>query len=277
MDGWIRSDELLAAVPLPGKRPDAVLKRLREAGILSRPRRRGAGRGRGITVYYPPGTDVRLARVVALRASGVRALPELRWHLWWEGADDLWPKVQKDLLAAYPRAEQAALEKVQKDESEELDAAVDAEAVALFESWDSRRLPGYDRRRVRDADAQTLAYATVGSAVGEPIDLGDPLDRELGSQTIGDVADRAWGPGAAETLDDLTRSGALRPEYWEQALRSAIAAQARLVVRIADPVLRVHGFQAEARRFGHDWADRALLVGSLLYAIEVGGVAKPNP
>jgi hypothetical protein len=273
VDGWLSGDELLQRVPIGGERPDAALKRLRRADLLPRPVAVGRGRGRGVRQLYPPGTDLRLQRIVELRRAGVRAERELRWWLWYEGDDGLWQRVQRDLLEAFPAELEASVLELTSGEEEPLFDAIEVGAHELARDWEHKRYPAYDRRRVRSSvETRDLAMISIEAALpGVAPDLDAPLDSHESPERLGDLPDRAWGAGSGETLAKAIASGAVDSTRWRTALAQGTAAQARV---IASLWLRAFPSRAKARReldhFGSDWSDRALLVGSQLLAVQLG-------
>ncbi|HLX34541.1 MAG TPA: hypothetical protein VKR30_04790 [Candidatus Limnocylindrales bacterium] len=219
---------------------------------------------------YPAWAEDRLRRIVALRGRGVRSERELRWWLWFEGGDDLWPPVQQDLLAAYPRTEQAAVEVLADRDPETLEGAVDQAATVLAASWDSSDRPGYDRRRVRTAtEGQDLAMITIEIATGDALDLDARLDDQSEERTR-DLLDRAWGEGSADAAHRMATAGVGHPATWEEAIRVATAAEAHVVAGLIGRAMSAERVIAEARRFEADWADRSLLIGASLYAVRLG-------
>jgi len=270
MGSELTGTELLGRVPVGGKRPEATLKRLRRGGLLPKPIPHSLGRGRGVVQIYPVWAEERLRRILALRSDGVRSVPELRWWLWLEGADDLWPRVQADLLAAYPREDQASLEEMQANASEELTADVDMESTVLAKAWANPRHRGYDRRAVRDSvEVETLAHVAIGAGIdGEEPYLSAPLDNTESEETVGDLVDRAWGQGSAMTLDRAINAGVLDPSPWGPGLASASADEARLAAILIGQGLSHPELDAEMKRFGAPWTNRALLVAASLFAIQ---------
>lgn len=277
MNGELTWKELLDRVPIGGRRPDATLKRLRRARLLPKPTPKSLGRGRGVAQLYPAWAEERLRRVAALRSRGVRSERELRWWLWFEGGDDLWPPVQHDLLAAYPRGEQAALDDLRAHDPEAYEDAKDHAATELAAAWSSDRQPGFDRRRVHTTtEAQDLAMAAIEIAVpGDKPDFAAPLD-DGSTVTEGDLVDRAWGEGAAETAGRLVTVEVGHPEAWEEVLSTATSDQARNVAGLIGRAFSAERVIAEARRFGADWADRALLIAASLYALRQGVGPPPS-
>jgi len=272
VDGELTWKELLERVPIGGRRPDATLKRLRRAGLLPKPTPRSLGRGRGVAQLYPSWTEQRLRRIVTLRSEGVRAELELLWWLWFEGADDLWPAVQRHLLLAYPRSEQKALEEMEQSDPEGLADAVDHASTALAREWSNPHNPGYDRRAIKHkVDVETLAHVAIGAAIeGEEPYLPGPLDDTESGETVGGLVDRAWGHGSASVLDLLMDAGVLDPSRWEHALSSATASEARVAALLLGQGLSTRQLSAEMRRLRARWVNRALLMAVGLFAISRG-------
>ncbi len=188
---------------------------------------------------------------------------ELRWSLWLEGDDNLWPRVQRDLVKAFPRLEVEALTALTP---EALEQSVDAGAVRLAQQWQLSRHSAYDGRKVRgDADAQSLAYLVLEAAtMPEDFDLDAPVDD--GQPPRRTLADRAWGDGAGDVLDDAVELGVTQPQAWLQALETGTAAQAR---RAAEMMFVSYG-RKEFAFHGREWPDRAQITAALLRAISVG-------
>ena len=270
-DGWISTEELLRRVPISGKRPDAVLKRLRDATLIPRPMGRGRGQGKGREWFYPPGTDKRLAAIEQLRGRGLRALRELRWELWYRGADDLWEPVQRDLLAAYPTEMADALDHLRDAGEDAFDDAIAEGAQVLGEQWRSHRHAAYDRRALHASEVDTLATVAIRAAIpGEEVDLARPLNIVEPGAKYGDVVDRAWGGGSVATADQLVASGAADVHRWLPALQSADASQARLMATLWALVFEGRLLERQFSLFGKRWGDRALLVATTLTAIQKG-------
>ena len=283
-DDWLTTEELLERVPLEGERPDAVLKRLRRAGILKRPKRDPRGYGRGVGQLNPPGTEDRLRRVRELRAKGVRSLKEVRWWLWFDGADDLWPPVQQDLVAAYPYEEEAAFLQLRAEDDEGLADEVEYAATETAEAWHESHHRAFDGYAVRgETERRNVALVVGESAVGwapsldEPFDdAPDGSDRDgSGSETVRALVDRAWGSGSADTLEDLAQAGALDLTHWIDALRSGTVQEARVVADLWHRNFTHDQARSELEFFGRDWGDRALLVASQLSAVHLGLAPPP--
>jgi hypothetical protein len=197
---------------------------------------------------------------------------ELRWELWFENADDLWPAVREDLLAAYPSEISVAVEKLRVEGGDALDEAISVESEGLAERWRSSRHPAYRRRAVPSADVDTLASTAIRSAIPDfETDLADPLDAVEPGETHADLIDAAWGPGSSEVLRGLAATGAANEAIWREALRSAEARDARLVASLWQAALDPRALRRELSFFGRDWGDRALLVAASLSAVRTRG------
>ena len=268
-DGWLTTAELLARTHVPGKRPDAVLKRLRREGILARPRRgKGRGRARGVTWWYPPGSDRRLGRVLELRDRRLRAFRELRWQLWFEGAADIWERLKVDLLAAYPADVRRALEALATQDADSVGEAIAEEAPYLAAVWLSRPLPtGEPNVRVSSQDQGTLGHVVIGAAIrGHALPLDAPLD-DVEGKTTGELVEATWGAGSSATHTELVSSGGSDARQWEEALRTASSAEAARAAELMRRTLNPRLLQREMRLFNDEWGERALHVAGLIHAL----------
>ncbi len=97
---WETRDELLDAAGAEGYDVSASqLRRLYRAGLLPAPEIRPLGRGRGTESRYPPGSTVRLLRVLGVRAREHR-LSYTAWRLWWEDGGIIPPPAREVLFRA---------------------------------------------------------------------------------------------------------------------------------------------------------------------------------
>lgn len=271
MEELVTREDLIAAVPIPGTRPEVTLKRLRRAGLVVAPRRPGQGRGKGRAALYPRETIARIREILRLRQLGVRSMRELRWVLWWAGDDGLWPSVRTDLLAAYPRAEQAAVNL--RFGTDTLLDDIDRASVELGAHWRRSRHRAYDRRRVRsEADVNTIAHTLISAAV-EPaaLEIDEPVD--AGEPTTAVILDEAFGQGAADALASAAQAGVTDASNWEASLASATATTARRVADLWRRTFEPQDLSREFRFFGRQWGDRALLFAVTASAVQAGLVS----
>jgi len=282
-DAELTERQLLAAIPSRDRPTPRTLRRLRDAGLIARPTRRGRGRGQGVDVRYPRSEIARLHRIAELRRAGVRALRDLRWQVWWDGDDQLWPRVRADLVDAYDRdGEQRVLNlcaaaSTSEEAFEELqDAAADAQRE-LAAGWRANHYPSYARRRMRrDSDVESLAAVAIGRALPEleeaefalPTDGIHDDDSDARPETYAGLTDRAWGPGAADTLQQLEARGAFRFEGWLTALERSTAAEARAVASLWAGAFDARTLKREFQFFGKQWPDRAMLMAASLFAMK---------
>lgn len=250
-------------------RPDAALKRLRREGILARPTRgKGRGRARGVTWWYPAGSDRRVNRVVELRDQGLRAFRDLRWQLWFEGASDVWERLKADLLAAYPAGLDAWLQSVPADDQDSIDDAIGSAAVHLADRWGTRPLPsGQPTARNSVPNRETLAHVAVAASIpGHALSLDSALDEE-DPTTTGGLVDSSWGSGAASVHDELVES-ASDATHWLGALRKASTAEAAAAAELLRRTLNPKLMRRDMRLFRDEWGERALLVAGLIHAMQ---------
>lgn len=269
--------DLMARTQVPGKRPDAALKRLRREGILARPTRgKGRGRARGVTWWYPPGSDLRVNRVVELRGQGMRAFRDLRWQLWFEGASEVWKRLKADLLAAYPAGLDAWLRSVPADDQDSVDDAIGSAAVELADRWGARPLPtGQPTTRTPTPNRETLAHVAVAAAIpGHALPLDSVFD-EMDPRTTADLVASTWGSGAASVHNELVESGASDATRWLEALRNASTAEAAGAAELLRRTLNPKLMQRDLRLFGDEWGERALLVAGLIHSMRSLGPMEP--
>jgi hypothetical protein len=203
-------------------------------------------------------------------------MPDLRWELWFDGADDLWPAVQRDLLAAFPAELVRQVMGLQRDSEDNRDDAVSAGAQQLAEEWRSSRHRAYDSRAVPPEEADALASATIRAAVAtDTLGLAEPLDVVEQGKTLGDLVDAGFGGGSADVLARLVNQGATNVLKWEEALREADPSQARLAAGLWAGAMDRRARRHQFALFGKEWGDRALIVAALLTALAGGGSRGP--
>jgi hypothetical protein len=88
---WEPRPQLLGAAHAAGfKLSDPQLGRLHRLGLVPSPCTRSLGRGRGTTSEFPPGSTVRLLRVLEIRKrERAHKFSTIAWRLWWEDGGPL--------------------------------------------------------------------------------------------------------------------------------------------------------------------------------------------
>jgi hypothetical protein len=132
------------------------IHRLRQNGIFPRPsRRKGLGRGRGVTWLYSDAEVDQLKKLLELRARlpnrrGTGFIEELRWQLWLEGGWDwLWPRIRDELVALIP-------EQPRTGTVEELRELDDALAELVVEAFPKAPFP-----HMRITDEESIEHVLI--------------------------------------------------------------------------------------------------------------------
>jgi DNA-binding transcriptional MerR regulator len=111
MDGAELASDVIVAVAAAGEEVTLPqLRRWHRAGLISVPKQRALGRGRGTVTVYPAGTSERVLDICRLRQQRC-SLEDIRWLLWWEGHDVPAEQIREalEVEAASLRATAAAL------------------------------------------------------------------------------------------------------------------------------------------------------------------------
>jgi hypothetical protein len=138
---WELRAQLLQAAHAAGfKLSDPQLGRLHRGGLVPGPRTRALGRGKGTASEFPPGSIVRLLRVLEVQKRQPRQkLSTIAWRLWWEDGG-LPPTAARELLAGiamrWDRDRRELSELLAREDVGDRDAERQAEALYLAAECD---------------------------------------------------------------------------------------------------------------------------------------------
>ena len=211
---WEPRAALLKAAASAGfKLSEPQLGRLHRAGLLARPQVRMLGRGKGTVSEFPPGTALRLLRVLAFQRKE-RSLNVVAWRVWWEDGGALPSSVRTRLAGVAERGDSL------REQSADLllrEEAGDEEAARHLEDIEgemqSGRLSGIMGavRRSTGRDrigtlARVLLEVMAGRFESYGQDIEDPaLEGESERSEKAALVDRALGSptsGRLTALDD---------------------------------------------------------------------------
>jgi len=180
----------------------------------------------------------------------------------------MWDRLQADLLAAYPPGLRAALAELSPLHANVVDEAIAVAAPHLARRWGSRPLPtGESTAWVSPEEREMLAQVAISAAIpSHALPLDAPFD-DVAGETAREKVEAAWGAGSAAAHDQLVSSGGSDAAQWEDALKTAPAADAARAAAFLRRTFNPQLLRSNLRLFSDEWGDRALLVAGLLHSL----------